>query len=229
MYTINHMRKRDFLVLKPTEERIFGLLQKSKQLSVSEISKKLNIARTSIYNSLGSLIKKNIIIKDNFLYSLRDNSYSKHEFIQNNPLIAIDSFFDELLSLKKGDIIYSIETDEEIKFLFNNRNSFLNWQKKISAKEVILKGIGSLSALQYFKQALSNDENSVIKTRSGSARFIDEPLSGSCTLVIIKDSVVFLSRSKRFFNRIDNHYIAGFLKDVVDRIYTELDYRTIHK
>lgn len=229
MYNIKYMKKRDLLILKPTEERIFELLQKNKQLSVSEISRILNIARTSIYNSIGTLIKKNIIIKDDFFYSLCSNSYSKHDFKQDNPLVAINKFFEELLNLKKGEIIYSIETDEEIKSLFNNRNNFLNWQKKISEKAIILKGVGSLNALQYFKQTLSNNENEVIKTRSGSARFFDEPLLGSCTLVMVKDSVVFLSRAKKFFYRIDNQYIACFLKEIIDRIYTELEYRTTHK
>ncbi len=223
------METKDFLVLKPTEEKVFNLLQKNKQLSVSEISRILNIARTSIYNSLDTLMKKNIIIKDEFFYSLCSNSYSKHDFKQDNPLVAINKFFEELLNLKKGEIIYSIETDEEIKSIFNNRNTFLNWQKKISEKSIILKGVGSLRALHHFRQTLSNKENEVIKTRSGSARFFNQPLLGSCTIVTFKDSVVFLSRSKRFFYRIDNQYIAFFLKDIIGRIYTGLEYKATHK
>ncbi len=229
MYNIKHMKKREFLVLKPTEEKIFYLLQKNGCLSVSEISNMLNIARTSIYNSLGTLIEKKIIIKNNFQYSLYNKSYSKHEFKQNNPLIAINDFFNELLNLKKSDIIYSVETDEEIKYLFNSKNNFLNWQKKITEKAIVLKGIGSLSALQYFKQALSNDENDVVRTRSGSARFFNEPLLGNCTLVIVKNSVVFLSRTKKFFFRIDNQYIANFLKEIVDKIYTDLEYKKVYR
>ncbi|MFA5934349.1 MAG: HTH domain-containing protein [Candidatus Paceibacterota bacterium] len=218
------MKVRDFLVLKPTEEKIFNLLQKNRFLSVSEISKKLNIARTSIYNSLNTLNRKKITIKDGFLYSLCDNKYIKCEFKQNDSLSQINNFFEELLNLKKGEVIYSIETDEEIKSLFNDRINFLNWQKKISNKGIILKGIGSLKALHYFKLALSNNENNAIKDRSGSARFLNEPLSGNCTLIVFKESTVFLSRAKKFFYRIDNSFIANFLKVVIDRIYLDSKY-----
>lgn len=221
------MKSNTFLVLKPTEERILLLLQKEDHLTVSSISKKLKLSRTSIYNSLESLRKKDIVSKADFIYSLKNKELVKYPIDIDTPHKKIEDLLEEIAEQKRGEIIYSIETDAEIKELFKDRNSFEKWQRKITNNEIVLKGVGSVAALDFFKKMTNDNDRKILGRRSGSARFLKEPLSGYCVLVVFKNSIVFMSRVKKYFYRIDDVYISEFMKSIVDQIYMNQEHRRL--
>ena len=221
------MKSKAFIVLKPTEERIVTLLQKYNTLSISEMSKKIAIARTSIYNSLSSLCRKDIVVKNNFLYSLKDGELRKLDITKENSSEKIDKLLNELCNLKRGEIIYSIESDAEIRELFNNKSDFMRWQKKLVNRGIVLKGIGSINALNYFKNRINTDDRIIIKKRSGSARFFGESLDGYCSLVVFRETIVFMSKVKKYFYRIDNYFVSQFFRDIINRVYQNQEYKKL--
>lgn len=221
------MKLDSFLVLKPTEERVFSLLQKHSSLSISEISKRLSLSRTSIYNSLESLQDKNIIFKNCFLYSLQDSKLAEYHFNDVDVFKKISNLLNELTELKMGEIVYSIETDAEIKALFGNKNELMKWQKSIADKGVVLKGIASTDALIFLKNKTNPIEQTIFKERSGSARFSSESLPGNCTLVVFRNTTVFMSRSEKYFYRINNAFVSEFIRQIFDKIYLGLEYKKL--
>jgi predicted transcriptional regulator len=210
----NHIK--EFLILDKTEGFIVDTLsQKGEGLSVTKISESIKLARTSIYNSLEKLIGNKIIEKRGFLYSLIDDKMKKYEPALTDPIKAIADCMNEITLLKKGDVIYSIESDNEISELFKNRKDFLNWQRKVVKRGIIFKGVGSNQALDSFRLKLDDGLVKIINERSGSSRFTDSPLHGHCTIVVFENSVVFFSRVKKYFYRIDDEYVSGFIKTIV--------------
>lgn len=134
---------------------------------------------------------------------------------------------EELLTLKKGEIIYSIESDEEIRELLGNREELMRWQKTIAKKKIVLKGIGTNNALRTLRAMASTELMKHISKRSGAARFTDENIKGICVLVSFRDSVVFFSRKRSFFYRIDDSEVSKFVQSVIDLLYGYLEYRQI--
>ncbi|MEI7513463.1 MAG: hypothetical protein WCJ74_02480 [bacterium] len=210
----NHIN--EFLILDKTEGLIVNTLsQKGEGLSVSKISESIKLARTSIYNSLDRLMENNVIKKRGFLYFLQDGKMKKYEPAMTDPIRAIADCMNEIALLKKGEVVYSIESDNEIGELFKNRQDLLNWHKKVVKRGIIFKGIGSGQALNSFRLRLGESLSELINQRSGSARFTDSPLHGHCTIVVFENSAVFFSRSKKYFHRIDDEYVSRFIKTII--------------
>lgn len=129
--------------------------------------------------------------------------------------------------MQKGEIIYSIESDEEIEYFLEIEKGLPEWQKTIADRGIVLKGIGSSKALSLFRNILNKNLGSQIKRRSGSARFMAETLSGPCILVSFHDSVVFFSRKNKYFYRIDDANIARFIQAIIEALYLSLQYKPL--
>lgn len=219
----------DYLILTPTEGRILKHLVSEKSgASISEISDALSVSRTSIYNAVSSLMKKDIVSKNGFCYFLVNTKWRTHNLKESIPKEQIKTLMTEMLELKKGEIIYSIESDEEIKELFkSSKKELLVWQKTVAQKEIVLKGIGTKKALTILRPMLDVNLSDVVKKRSGSARFMNEAIKGHCTLVSFRSSVIFFSRTKKFFYRIDDQNISVFIQGIIDSLYDFLQYYPI--
>ncbi len=222
----NQLKSSEYLVLTSTEEKIVFLLESQhKKMSISEISKEVQLARSSIYRSIRSLINKEVVIKEQFKYFLTlDGLVQSKKYVFKEK---IEDLLKEMLSLKKGEIIYSIESDEEIEYLFKKEKGLLNWQKNIADKGIVLKGIGSIRALSFFRSIQSKNLNAQIKRRSGSARFIVETLSGPCILVSFRSSIIFFSRKNKYFYRIDDINVSRFIQIVIETLYLNLQYEPL--
>lgn len=233
MYNYFIMKKtikfKDYIVLTSTEERILQcLISKKSGRSISEISNVIKLSRTSIYNGMGKLIKKNLVSKKGFSYFLINKKWSLYDSEKNIPRAKIKDVMSEMLRLKKNEIIYSIEPNEEIKELFSSsKKELLIWQKTVAQKGIILKGIGTKKALTLLRPMLNRGLTEVIKKRSGSARFMNEDIKGSCTLVSFRNSVIFFSRSKDFFYRIDDPNVSIFVQGIIDSLYNFLQHYPI--
>ncbi len=215
-----------YLVLTPTEEKIVWFLGAQKNpSSISHISREIGLARTSIYNAINSLIKKRLVRKNGFKYNLITKL--KSEDGDYNEKNKINALLDELLELKKGEIIYSIESDGEIEYLLNEEGGAVEWQKTIANKGIVLKGIGSTEALKFFKDNKNKELDNEIKRRSGTARFIEDPLSGYCNIVSFRNSVIFFSRKKNYFYRINNEHVAKFVQIIMESFYLKLEYKAL--
>jgi len=168
-----------------------------------------------------------MVRRTGFKYMVLDNEIVKHNSEKPNTDLLILNCLDEITGLKKGEIVYSIESDNEINELFKNKKEFVNWQKKIIKNEIILKGIGSKMALKKFRQNLSPEIINDISLRSGSARFTNSQLDGYCNIIVFRDSVVFMSRIKKYFFRIDDRNVSFFMKSLIGVFDDLLDYRPI--
>lgn len=220
------IQPNEYFVLTPTEEKVVRFLEMQKgKVSISEISKSVHLARTSIYNAANSLIKKRILEKERFEYFLVSNNLTQSEKYDTKR--KIDNLLKEMLGLRKGEIIYSIESDEEIEYLLEIEKGLPEWQKTIADRGIILKGIGSTKALSLFRNMLNENLGSQIKRRSGSARFMAETLSGPCILVSFYNSVVFFSRKNKYFYRIDDANIARFIQAIIETLYCNLQYKPL--
>ncbi len=220
-------KEREYFVLTPTEDSVVRSLTKSKSgLSVSAISKSVKLARTSIYLALNSLVKKHLVRKNGFVYSLREQ-LSEKTFKDTSPSDQIRLLMTELLMLKRGEIIYSIESDEEIKALFNTPKELLAWQKTIAKRKIVLKGIGTKNAIRILRTMASTELMKHMQKRSGAARFTSENIKSACTLVSFRDSTVFFSRKQNFFYRIDDSEVSKFVQSVIDLLYGHLEYQQI--
>lgn len=217
----------EYLVLTPTEEKIVQFLKARKNGSIiSQISREINLARTSIYNSINSLIEKNLVNKSGFRYSLL---ITELKFIGKNcnEKDKINALLKELLELNSGEIIYSIESDEEIRYLLNKHAGLVEWQKAVVKKGIVLKGIGSMEALRFFKNNKNKELDSEIRHRSGAARFIEGYIPSSCVVISFRSSVIFFSREKSYFYRINNKYIAKFIQNIIETLYLKLKYKSL--
>jgi len=218
----------EYLVLTPAENRVLQYLISQKHgVSISDISQNMNIARTSIYNTIDKLRKKNLVAKNGFLYTITNKKWKSYDQKESTPTVQIKKLMDEMLTLKKGEIIYSIESDEEIRELSNLKKELLYWQRGVVKKGIVLKGIGTKKSLGAFQEILNKELSEEIKKRSGSARFTDDTIKGPCVLVSFKNTVVFFSRSKNFFYRIDNPNVARFMQGVIDSLYSHYQYKNI--
>ncbi len=217
---------REYLILKPTEASIVESLKSLGTSNISNISRRLNIARTSIYSSLKKLVEENLVIKNGFNYSI-NNRINKVNTPHTTSLL-IDQLLKEILNLKQGEIVYSIESDEEIQSLFNNRKKLLDWQKEAVKNKIVLKGIGSTDALDFFQKNMTNHDSDALRNRSGSARFLEDKLSGHCTIISFRDYIYFISRTKKYYFEIKNSYAAEFLQKIIDVVYGYLKYKPIH-
>lgn len=219
---------KDYIVLAPTEEKIITLLSyKEEGLSISELSKNTKLARTSIYNSINSLIKKKLVIKKEFIYKLIDLNLTKIKSEKADPQKQIMNLMAEILKLNHGDTVHSIESEEEIKKIFESKKEFLEWQKIAVKKEIIFKGIGTKQSLKIFQSMIEGNLKEEIKKRSGSARFTNNEIKGPCTLISFKNTVVFFSRTKNFYHRVDDHTVAKFTQSIIDILYGDLEYQPL--
>ncbi len=216
-----------YIVFSKTQEKIVNFLYLKKDgASISEIAKGIKLARTSVYNSLEDLIKRKLISSSGFNYMLTNNLISKKVFDLNFDH-QINLLMKEMLSLKKGEIIYSIESQEEIEELFTDKKWLKEWQRSIVEKGIVLKGISDKKALQVFRDKLDENLKHDLRKRGGSARFTDENIKGPCALVSFRDSVIYYSRNKEIFYRIDNKYVASFTQSILDSYYNNLNYEKI--
>lgn len=231
MYNIKMPRLKnknyEYLVLGPTEALVVQALRKNKDgLSVSEISRSIRLARTSIYKVTAPLIKRAIIKKEKFRYILCNQLHEK-SFKNNSPPDQIHSLLQELLRLEKGEIIYSIESNEEIRELFKAPEELLDWQKTIAERGIVLKGIGTENSLDIFRTLANAELTEWVKKRSGSARFTHQNIGAACTLVSFRNSVIFFSRKKGLFYRIDNSEVAKFVQSTTDLLFSHLEHHQI--
>lgn len=219
---------RTYLILTPTEERVVRFLASQKHgASVSGISQALNLARTSIYRAVDSLAQKKTITREGFIYALINKRWRLYNPEDAEAKRQINKLLQEILCLRRGEILYSIESEEEIKELFEKKAGLLAWQRAVAEKGIVLKGIGTKRALSVI-QSLSNQAiKETLKKRSGSARFTETHFAGSCTLVSFRNSVIFFSRTKNFFYRIDDAHVAKFTQSIVDLLYNFLEYHPI--
>ncbi|MEK7149319.1 MAG: hypothetical protein AAB796_02885 [Patescibacteria group bacterium] len=219
--------KQNYIVLTPTEDLVVQVLSKSgKELSISKISEFLKLARTSIYNATRSLMRKQLLQKKGFTYSLH-NELSKKIVKDISASEQIRRSMREMLMLKKNEIIYSIESDEEIKALFNTPQELIHWQKVVAEREIVLKGIGTKNAANIFRTMASTELMKQVRKRSGAARFTNEPIKATCTLVSFRNSIIFFSRKQNFFYRIDDSDVSKFVQSVIDLLYGYLEYQQI--
>lgn len=227
---MNRESRKSYLILTPTEGRIVELLsQELGGLSVSVLAERLKLARTSVYSALDKLIIKRLVTRKWFVYTLTDSGLQSRPMRSNNPQMSIEMFTKELLGSKKGEVIYSVESEEELKELFKSRKEFLDWQRAAIKKGIVLKGIGTARALDTFRALLDEQIKGIIKKRSGAARFTEQNLRGACSLIVFRDSVVFMSRSKNLFYRIVDHEVAIFTQDILELLYGFLEYKPLVK
>ncbi len=218
---------KDYFVLTPTEDLVVKTLgMHADGLSVSTISEKVRLARTSIYSALSSLSRKQLVSRKGFVYSLASQLREK-TLETTSASEQIRAFMDELLELKKGEVIYSIESDEEIKELFKTPKELMHWQKTIAKKKIVLKGIGTKNAVRILQTMASTELLKQLGKRSGAARVTSDAIRATCTLVSFRDSVVFFSRKRDFFYRIDDTEVAKFVQSIIDLLYNHLEYQRI--
>jgi len=220
-------KRQEYIVLTPTEELVAHALGESNDgLSISRISKSIKLARTSVYNATRSLVKKHLVQKKGFIYSLHEQ-LNKKILKEISPSEQIHLLMGELLALKKGEIIYSIESDEEIRALFKTPKELMHWQKTVAERGIVLKGIGTKNAARILRTMASKELMKHIQKRSGAARFTGEHIKAACTLVSFRDSTVFFSRKQNFFYRIDDSEVSKFVQSVIDLLYSHLEYQQI--
>lgn len=224
----NSTQSHNYLVLTSTEDRVLRFLTSQQHgASISNISQAISLARTSIYNSVRSLIKKNLVIKEGYAYMTTSDKWQPYVDNIKTPKEHIKALTREMLGLKQGEIIYSIESDEEIRELFKSRKELLFWQNAVAEKGIVLKGVGTKKALSFFQSMLDSSLHKAIMKRSGSPRLTGDTIQGPCVLVSFQTSVIFFSRSKNFFYRIDNAYVAHFSQSVIDLLYNALEHQPI--
>lgn len=230
MYTMkSQIRSSKYLVLSPTEAKVVHFLTYQRDgVSISHIAQGVKLARTSIYAAIHSLAQQRIVARDKFNYTLIDKRLHRHKVKDAaDPATQIKALLEEILLLKRGEIIYSIKSDEEIEYLLRKESGLPKWQREVADKGIVLKGIGSTSALRLFRSIADEPLKKELRRRSGSARFATEMIGGACMLASFRDSIVFFSRKKNFFYRIDNEEVARFTQKVIDLLYQTLRHHPI--
>ncbi len=135
--------------------------------SITSFSRYLGVARASVYKLTALLFKRGVLssrkkgrrtifeISNDFnLLEIYKDAYEKLERTekirssskQKRFLLPKDihSFLEIALRMKRGEVLYSIETPEDIKLLFEDRGWNLKWQKTASRKGIVLKGVGTV-------------------------------------------------------------------------------------
>lgn len=227
MYVSKQSPLKQYIPLGDTEAAVVNILLKVNGASISCLSEKIGLARTSIYNAVRKLTNKGMVAKKDFLYFLSDRNIEKHTTQKQTPLSDIDNLMKEISNLRGGEIVYSVESDEEIRELFTHKNDLLQWQKKVARNRIVLKGIGSMVGLQYFQSMIDREMVKEIKQRSGSGRFSETPISGYCTIISFRQSVIFLSRKKQYYYRVDNEHVAAVVQKIIDLLYGYLEFKTL--
>lgn len=221
-------RFQEYIVLTPTEEKVLRYVVAQEQgVSISQISRGVDLARTSIYSAVALLEKKKVIVKKGFTYLPLQRNLRPRKESGATAKKQIEDLLQETLTLKRGEVLFSIESDEEIKELLDSEGGLPAWQKAAADKGIVLKSIGSIQALAYFRTAIDEKLGAEIKRRSGAARFMTDVIPGSCTLVSFRDSVVFFSRKNDLFYRIDNADVAHFTQSIIEFLYMRLQYHKL--
>ncbi len=203
-----------------TERAIVMSLGRNVQMTVSDLSKKIKIARTSVYSGLKKLMSKDLVIKKGSVYFLNKNAFPmQNEQVVVSTSMQIENLMKELLHLKAREVIYSIESDDDLALLIQDRRWFTKWQKEIARRGIVLKGIGSDVGLRLFKNLLNSNEKTILQKRSGSARFVPFEITNKPNFIVFRDSVVFFSRRLNIFERIDNQNIADLCKTILDFVF----------
>lgn len=219
--------RQSYVVLTPTEERIVRFLtEQQKEASITDLSRGVSLARTSIYNATRSLIKKQLLKKDGFTYRLRV-TLEPSENQKSEVSEQIQAALEEILHLSRGEIVYSIESDEEISELLTSESGLPNWQKQIADRKIVLKGVGSTQALSMLRSGFDDKLKENIRRRSGSARFLRDELKGPGVLLTFKHSVIFFSRKRKYFYRIDDAFVARFIQNIIDILYLSLEHQPV--
>ncbi len=210
----------DIHEIHKTEQEILKILStQRKAVNISQLAFRINISRTSIYNAIRKLLIKKFIVKDGHGYRLNKHISSSPLSIYTDSNVLIKKLMGELLTLKKGEIIYSIEADSEIETLVKDRVWFSKWQDTVIKNGIVLKGVGSANGLLLLKNILTEKEKSKIKERSGSARFIPTEINTHINLIVFKNSTVLFSRKLNIFQRIDNKDISDTFRIILDSLY----------
>ncbi len=221
----SHQAPLPYIVLTPTEDLVIReLSQCSNGLSISALSRTIGLARTSIYSAIRALLKKRLISRDGFRYSLQKPLLAKRLPTAQDQIHAL---MEEILTLTRGEIIRSIESDDEIRELFRDPREFSRWQKTAAEHGIVFKGIGTKSAVRLLQTMSPAEALHHISKRSGSARVTNEEIPAACVVVSFRDSTIFFSRKRLFFYRIDNPDVARFSQGIIDMLYNYLEYQRI--
>lgn len=219
-----------YLVLSPTEAKALRFVGARKLgATVSDISRDVKLARTSIYNAVRSLEAKQLLKREGFRYHVLNSLTTYQEQCTQGVPKRIDDVLSEILKLKKGEVVYSIESDDEISALLECDAGLPDWQKAVADKGIVLKGIGSTEALSLFQARIGDAARHEIEKRSGAARFTDDMLEGSGVLLTFEKTLVVFSRHRDYFYRIDDSDVAQFIQSIVELLYSLLEYHPIVK
>ncbi|MDO9399509.1 MAG: hypothetical protein Q7T79_02390 [bacterium] len=244
----NYLKKASF---SNYESKIIEYVVDNGYGSITLFSKYLGVARASIYKLVKILSKRGILntvkkgkrtffeMNNDFnLLEIYENVYKKLEKIKKIRLNSkqknfflpkdIHSFLEIALQMKRGEIIYSIETSEDVKFLFEDKEWNLKWQEKASRKGIVLKGIGTIGGVKFFEQGkIIGTLLEILKKRSGSARILPNELNFPLSIVSFKNFTGFFSRSKDILYTIHDENIAKTIQAILDFVYEQSNYKNI--
>ncbi|MCC7004883.1 hypothetical protein IT397_03130 [Candidatus Nomurabacteria bacterium] len=228
-------------------------LIKERKLSIFALSRLMKISRPSIYLIINSLLKRKVVSPINFgkrtIYGLHKNfdlgSLYKTSIYEINKIPELNKiktsdieilptfsnlneFLDLALKLTRGEVVYSIETPEDINDLFSKTSiSWLKqWQSKIARKGIVLKGLSNPKGLDVFQKS-AKKLFELLSKRSGSARFLEE-LEVRMSVVSFRDYVCFFSRSKNKFFVIKDSDLSVTIQSILDFVFNLSEYKNIY-
>lgn len=234
------------------EAGIISIIYKYGEANILSLSKDIDLARPSIYQAVDNLLIRKIletkkkgkrivyIFHKNFdICSLYSNASEQVSKALNLPVKKTSSsdvmpyfsnlndFLDLALKLKRGEVVYSIETPGDILSLFKDTKKewLKHWQEAVAREGIVLKGISNPTGLDIFKKNLGNLSD-ILKKRSGSARFISD-IKISTSIVSFKDYLCFFSRQSRKFVVIKDETIAITMQSIIDIIYNMSEYKSL--
>lgn len=235
------------------EAEMIAYLLDKKELSISSLSHLMRLARPSIYLIADLLVKRHVIAPRkkgkrvyygiskhfnlNSLYRTALNETNKIlklspvkvSDINTTPTFkTLNEFLNLALRLKRGEIIYSVETPEDIAELFSGKysNWVKRWQTEVAKKGVVLKGMSNPRGLEIFNKTSKNMLD-LLSKRSGSARFLND-LEVRTSIVSFGDYLCFFSRKRNDFVVIKDQNIAVTIQSILDFLYSLSEYRDIY-
>ncbi|MFA6227461.1 MAG: hypothetical protein WC631_03225 [Candidatus Paceibacterota bacterium] len=250
------MQKLDKIIEKASfskrEAEIISVIYKNGHANILSLSKDIGLARPSIYSAVKDLTARRVlskkkkgkrivfvINKDFDIRSLYQETSKQISESLNLPVKKnsdsglmpyfkdLNGFLDLALKLKRGEVIYSIETPEDIDVLLKNTEKewLKHWQETVARKGIVLKGISSPTGLDIFKKSLGN-LSEILKKRSGSARFISD-IKIQTSIVSFKDYICFFNRRNKKFVVIKDETIATTMQSIIDFIYNISEYKNL--
>jgi len=230
------------------ETEIFLCLSKHGSLSISLLSEKTGIGRTGLYYLLPGLIKRGVVRKQISGKRLSYSIAGQDAFIQNleESIAALRDFAEErkrqkehfelsiftkkkdlaqvmrkMLALEKGEVIYSLEGDETIRWMGGVEESNSNWQKECERKGIVLKAVGSESAVN---SVLKNWSPKILKNmtrRSISPKIIANQILKNYQIMLVayRDEVIIFIPSASTVAWIRNGELSDSVKAIIDFMY----------